>query len=604
MTALLSLAIPEAVEGAKAAPALVGIYERIYDSAWHHPMLCWLAAPFILAALIAAHERHSSPFHLRYALSWLVLIVLDALWTGAVPPLPPEHPVTRLIPIAFVLLGDTRYFQLVETILPAGGRPRTTRAALLRALLLALIVPVTTTALRLLQPQLVPSMRVLYLIYELLFVALLLVLLVILPRRLRRSPRTGQQKLRLRTVRVLTAFELAQYGLWALCDALILHGVDAALLLRIVPNLLYYVAFVPFAYFVVPATLRLPLETVVPVAPEVRSPSWTRRLGRLGALGLAAVHALLLWLKPDAPPIAPAASAPAPAERAVRESPTPPPPGAPKPVAAPAPTAADAATLHFLASGSEVAALQLDALRQLAPVERVTAPDPYYGRTKSFDALPIEPLLAAAFGVSLDELRGGEFVLRARDGYAVPLPGARLLEGGAYVAFADAEGWQPIGPQAADPRPFYLIWKHPTQRDLASHPRPFQLVTIERLAVADRPFPAATPRVAAGTPAARGFALFRARCIACHAMNRDGGRIGPDLNVPQNITEYRPAQQIRAYIRDPRTFRYGNMPSHRDLSVAQLDELLSYFEVMRTQKHDPAAAPGASHDTSHGGSQP
>ena len=184
--------------------------------------------------------------------------------------------------------------------------------------------------------------------------------------------------------------------------------------------------------------------------------------------------------------------------------------------------------------------------------------------------------------------------------------GESLLEGGAYLAFADAEGWQPIGPQAADPRPFYLIWKHPTQRELSSHPRPFQLVSIERIdaAAVARQFPDAAPRVAADTPAARGFALFRARCIACHAMNRDGGRIGPDLNVPQSITEYRPAAQIRAYIREPRTFRYGNMPSHRDLSDVQLDELLAYFEVMRSQKHDPAAGAAAPTDTSHGGSQP
>lgn len=600
---MLSLALAAAVDGASAAtahaPSYEHIYERIYDSAWHHPMLCWLAAPFILAALVAAHERHSSPFHLRYALTWLVLIALDALWTGAVPPLPPEHPVTRLIPIVFVLLGDLRYFQLIETILPAGGRPRTTRAALLRAFLLALIVPLTTTALRLLQPSLVPSLRVLYLIYELLFVALLLALLFVLPRRLRRGPRTSQQRLRLRTVRVLTAYELLQYGLWALCDALILEGVDAALLVRILPNLLYYVAFVPFAYFAVPATLRLPLEAAGPAAPDARPPDWTKRLGRLGVLGLAAVHALLLWLKPDAP------SAPAATERVQTEHAAPPPHAAAPPPAAAAPVA-DAATLHFVAAGSEVAALELAALRQLAPTERVTAPDPYYGRTKSFDALPIEPLLTAAFGLPLEALRSGEFVLRARDGYAVPLPGSRLLEGGAYLAFADAEGWQPIGPQAADPRPFYLIWKQPTQRDLASHPRPFQLVAIERIdaAAAARPFAAAAPHVADDTPAARGFALFRARCIACHAMNRDGGRVGPDLNVPQNITEYRPADQIRAYIRDPRTFRYGNMPGHRDLSDVQLDELLAYFEVMRTQKHDPAADPAAPRDTSHAGSQP
>jgi len=43
-------------------------------------------------------------------------------------------------------------------------------------------------------------------------------------------------------------------------------------------------------------------------------------------------------------------------------------------------------------------------------------------------------------------------------------------------------------------------------------------------------------------------------------MNREGGRVGPELNVPQSIVEYRPEAQIKAYIRNPLQFRYGHMP--------------------------------------------
>ena len=64
---------------------------------------------------------------------------------------------------------------------------------------------------------------------------------------------------------------------------------------------------------------------------------------------------------------------------------------------------------------------------------------------------------------------------------------------------------------------------------------------------------------------------------------------GPELNVPQSIVEYRPEPQIRAYIRDPRTFRYGNMPPHPHLSDADLDALLAYFRAMKDRKHDPDA---------------
>ncbi len=101
--------------------------------------------------------------------------------------------------------------------------------------------------------------------------------------------------------------------------------------------------------------------------------------------------------------------------------------------------------------------------------------------------------------------------------------------------------------------------------------------------------------VAKGSPAGRGAQLFRDHCIACHAINRDGGRVGPDLNVPQSIVEYRPRAQILAYIRDPRSFRYGNMPAHPDLTDAQLADLVEYFVVMSTQKYDPEARPPAAH---------
>ena len=60
--------------------------------------------------------------------------------------------------------------------------------------------------------------------------------------------------------------------------------------------------------------------------------------------------------------------------------------------------------------------------------------------------------------------------------------------------------------------------------------------------------------------------------------------------MPQSIVEYRPRAQIRAYIRDPREFRYGVMPAHRDLSEAQLDALIAYFEAMAQRKHDPEPA--------------
>jgi mono/diheme cytochrome c family protein len=218
--------------------------------------------------------------------------------------------------------------------------------------------------------------------------------------------------------------------------------------------------------------------------------------------------------------------------------------------------------------------------------------DPYYGRDKRWRAVALAPLLARAFaGIDLGR---ADVLLRAADGYAVPISARRLLEDGAFVAIADLDrpGWEPIGPQRAHPGPFYLVWR-PSRRDLVTHPRPWALASIEIIDVASA-YPHVAPTgVADDAPAMRGFRLFRERCIRCHAINREGGRVGPDLNVPRSIVEYRDEAQLRAYIRNPLAFRYGAMPPNLDLSETQLDELLAFFRHKRGEKHDPDAAGSA-----------
>ncbi len=261
-----------------------------------------------------------------------------------------------------------------------------------------------------------------------------------------------------------------------------------------------------------------------------------------------------------------------------------------------APSSADA-KLAFVVEGRPARELTLAELRREIPTETLTVFDPYYKKPKTFRALRFAEVLRVGFeGAKGTADAGGapsELLLRAKDGYTVPLRPPLSTEPGAYLAYEDVEvpGWEPIGPQRANPAPFYLVWREPGQQNLETHPRPWQLATIERASF-ERTFPHTVPT---GAPpdslAVVGFGLFRDRCVRCHAINREGGRVGPELNVPKNVLEYRTVAEVKTYIRDPLSLRYGNMPPHPDLREADLDALVGYLEVMKARKFDPDGQP-------------
>lgn len=253
--------------------------------------------------------------------------------------------------------------------------------------------------------------------------------------------------------------------------------------------------------------------------------------------------------------------------------------------------------LRFLRDGAPPRTVGLADLIRHCTVETVSLDDPYYQARKSFRACPLAQVLALGFGEPVATLRGKTVVFRARDGYAKPAAGALVGEAGGYLAFADAErmrgddpGWQPIDRKQVDPGPFYVVWTGP-QQDPAHYPWPYQLSEIE-IAPLERLYPHIVPSTAPpGSPARAGYAIFKTECIACHAINGEGGTVGPELNVPRSIVEYRPEEQIKQYIRDPLAFRHTSMPPHPHLSDRQLDDLIAYFATMRTLKHDPRRAP-------------
>jgi mono/diheme cytochrome c family protein len=262
-------------------------------------------------------------------------------------------------------------------------------------------------------------------------------------------------------------------------------------------------------------------------------------------------------------------------------------------VAGSARPASAADSLRFERDGRLVREIPLAELRRECGETRITVErDPYYDARKHYLACPLAQVFVLGFGVPPGALGGANVFLRARDGYVKPASAERLAEPGGYLAFADADragGFTPIDRRQLDPGPLYLVWTGAGQADSHRYPWPYQLAAIE---VA--PFEARYPNTApagepADSPAWRGFAIFRRECVACHAVNGEGGTVGPELNLPRSIVEYRPAEQIQAFVRDPQSFRYTSMPANPHLTDADLEALVAYFRAMSGRKRDPRA---------------
>jgi len=222
----------------------VSLFERIYASPLHDPLFFWVAA--IVFVLVLASRL---PFLAGFLVVFTFEIVADALATGALSPIPKGAPWGTPVAVAFVILGDFRYFLLVERF---AGKDRGGAAVLGAAAAWAFVVPVVSFVLRNAMPSLAAPARVTYLTYELLFLALALALrLAVLPRRA-----AGAAPEVRRWLMEVTVFEVVQYGLWATADIVILSGAEVGLLLRLVPNAMYYAFFLPFVLMRAPAELR------------------------------------------------------------------------------------------------------------------------------------------------------------------------------------------------------------------------------------------------------------------------------------------------------------------------------------------------------------
>jgi len=209
-------------------------YAEFYDSFLQHPLLLWAAAIFGL--LLALSGPGLSATVRRYCTVLAAIALIDAwLTSNDVPGIGPlTGAAASFVPLAFVLIGDFRFFLFIESAKP-DATVSASVGAWMRASAWTLVVPLGSQLTVLGLGSTAP--RVLFFVYETLFVVLAIGLSrVYLPRR------SGA----LLWTRRVTRFVIAYYALWAVADGVILStGADLAFLLRLLPNVLYYGGLVP-----------------------------------------------------------------------------------------------------------------------------------------------------------------------------------------------------------------------------------------------------------------------------------------------------------------------------------------------------------------------
>jgi mono/diheme cytochrome c family protein len=185
--------------------------------------------------------------------------------------------------------------------------------------------------------------------------------------------------------------------------------------------------------------------------------------------------------------------------------------------------------------------------------------DVTYHVPMTYRAVPVASLVA---GMTLPP----DSVIEAvtLDGFIAQLPPDLVLNADeskavAWLAIEPADHpWPQIPNKDATAGPFYIVWTGAEVGIIRSEQWPYQVAKLVR-----QPSPATRwPALAVNSalpptdPIRAGQALFVVQCLPCHQLNGAGAsNVGPDLNLPQNPTEYFTPQGLHDLIRNPRAVR-------------------------------------------------
>ena len=236
--------------------------------------------------------------------------------------------------------------------------------------------------------------------------------------------------------------------------------------------------------------------------------------------------------------------------------------------------------------------IDLVALQKQGKLKNTTiitvADDPVYHAIKRYDALPLRELLKTYTSIKNIESDKYQVVFECEDGYKPMMPLDKFLTAQSFLAIRDVDApkgklFSPILKDGHQMKatPFYVVYQGASAKD-ADLKWPYNLIKIHLVPNSQNTavlFPKDNKKATVG------FNLFIKNCVTCHAINKIGGNMGPELNYPKSVTEYWDKNQLKAFIKNPASFRNGvKMPTLANLDKRQINEIVYYLDYMANHK--------------------
>lgn len=254
--------------------------------------------------------------------------------------------------------------------------------------------------------------------------------------------------------------------------------------------------------------------------------------------------------------------------------------------------------LRFALHSEAVAVVDVAGLKEAVSSRTIRVFDPYEERVVAFEAFPFAGVLDFIYSSSWRSEE--EILFTCSDGYQPTVPVQRVVDHEAWLAFdrTDAVSFSIDKFESGAQRrvmlaPYYLVWENIDDdaiRSEGDYGWPYQLVGVDLIRSGDR-FPRMLPPDGASERELAGFAAFRMHCSRCHAVNGDGGTIGPDLNIPVNPVEHREKEWLRRWIDDPSAILATTRMPRLNPALPERDEtienILAYLGAMSRAKPTP-----------------